>query len=118
MKAGNAKAKVRFKHKDYPLQGYGTMDHVSEGIENDLHARAFFFQENKTTFAVLHLECAFITHHLKEKIIQTFNVAFPSVGLTVQNLMFCANSTRSAPGGYSHYPLFNITSKGFIPEVF
>lgn len=118
MKAGNAKAKVRFKRKDYPLQGYGSMDHISNGIENDLYARAFFFQENKTTFAILHLECAFITHHLKEKLILMFNAAFPGVGLTLQNLMFCANTTRSAPGGYSHYPLFNITSKGFIPEVF
>ncbi|MEX1188483.1 MAG: neutral/alkaline non-lysosomal ceramidase N-terminal domain-containing protein [Bacteroidia bacterium] len=118
MKAGIAKVKVRFKRKEYPLQGYGSMDNISSGFENDLHARAFIFKSDTSVFAIIHLECAFITHHLKEKVVQSFNLSAPAAGLNIHNVLFCANTTRSAPGGYSHYPLFNITSRGFLPEVF
>lgn len=118
MKAGVAKVKVKFKNKDYPLQGYGSINHISKGQENDLHARAFIFEKDKTVIALLHLECYFISHHLKAHVIEGFQKAFPAVGLHCENVVFCANSTHSAPGGYAHYPLFNITTKGFQPEVF
>lgn len=117
MKAGSAKVKVRFKSKEYPLQGYGRMDHYSDSVENDLHARAFIFQQGNTVVALLHLECAFITASLKNEVLKGFQVAFPAIGLSASNLLFCANTTHSAPGGYAHFAFFNITTRGFIPEV-
>jgi neutral ceramidase len=118
MKIGVSKVKVKFRKKALPLQGYGQMDHFSSDIENDLHARAFIFRLNNDVVAILHLEVAFVSHHLKAKILERFNAVTPAAQLTFRNLLFTSNNTHSAPAGFSHYAFFNITSKGFWPEVF
>jgi neutral ceramidase len=118
MKVGVSKVRIKFRKKILPLQGYGQMNHISTEVENDLFARAFFFREAGNTVAILHLECAFISYHLKAKILERFSAVTPAAELSDANLLFSANTTHSAPGGYSHYAFFNISSKGFLPEVF
>jgi neutral ceramidase len=118
MKIGVSKVKVIFRKKNLPLLGYGQMNHIANEVENDLHARAFMFRIDQEAVAILHLESAFVSHHLKVKILERFNAVTPAAHLTFRNLLFTANNTHSAPAGFSHYAFFNITSKGFIPEVF
>jgi len=118
MKVGVSKVKVKFRKKILPLQGYGQMNHIASEVENDLYARAFIFRTESQTVAILHLECAFISYHLKAKILERFSAVTPAAELGDENLLFSANNTHSAPGGYSHYAFFNITTKGYLPEVF
>jgi len=118
MKAGTAKVKVNIRKKEYVLQGYGKMDHISEVVENDLHVRAFVFGDGQNLIALLCLECAFVSHHLKKRVIEKLLSINPNSGINDSNLLFTANSTHSAPGGFSHYPYFNITSSGFRKDVF
>jgi hypothetical protein len=98
MKIGASKVKVLFRKKKLPLQGYGQMDHFATEFENDLHARAFVFRIANEAVAVLHLESAFVSHHLKAKILNSFNAVTPAARLTFRNLLFSANNTHSAPG--------------------
>ena len=118
MKVGTAKVKVHIRKRDYTLQGYGRMDHTASAVENDLNARAFVFSDGKITIALLNLECAFISHHLKKSVIERLIAANPGCEINDGNLLLTANSTHSAPGGYSHYPYFNITTMGFRKDVF
>lgn len=118
MKVGIAKEKVNIRRKEYVLQGYGSMAHTATQAENDLFSRAFVFIEGDRKIALLLLECAFISYHLKKAVLSKLNDRVPSHGLSDASLLFCANSTHSAPGGYSHYPYFNITTSGFRKDVF
>jgi O-glycosyl hydrolase len=77
MKAGTAKVKVNIRKKEYVLQGYGKMDHIAEAVENDLHARAFVFEDGQNLIALLCLECAFISHHLKKRVIEKLSAINP-----------------------------------------
>ena len=117
MQAGVGKSKVVFKKLTQPLIGYGKMTHRSDGSETDLFARAFILKKDKTLFAIVNLECCFITHHLKEAVINSFETKASGSGITMDNLMLCAQNTHSAPGGFAHYPFFNISTKGFRQDV-
>ena len=117
MQVGVGKSKVVFKKLNQPLIGYGKMTHRSDGAETDLFARAFIFKKNKTIFAIVNLESCFITHHFKQAVVHSFESKSPGSTIIMDNLMLCAQNTHSAPGGFAHYPFFNITTKGFRQDV-
>ena len=118
MKVGIGKVPVKISRQNLPLYGYPIVGNYSEGIEMDLHARAFIFKSDDKTIALINLESGFISHHLKKALIQKCNDNLPESDLKMENLMLCAQNTHSAPGGHSHYAFHNITSRGFRPDVF
>ncbi|MEI6407770.1 MAG: neutral/alkaline non-lysosomal ceramidase N-terminal domain-containing protein [Bacteroidota bacterium] len=118
MLVGVGKSKVIFNKMHVPMQGYGNIDHFADGIENDLFSRAFVFKKENVWLAIINLECCFTTHHLKKAIIDGFNLKHSSSMLSIDNVMFCSQNTHSAPGGYSHYPFFNFSTRGFRPSIF
>jgi len=118
METGTGKSKVIFKKLSQPLWGYGQLDHVSTAAETDLYARAFIFRNEKQTIALLNLECCIIAHQLKQRVVQEFNEKHPNSGISMDNLMLCAQHTHSAPGGFSPFPFFTISTQGFRQDVF
>jgi len=119
MLAGCGKAKVSLaKGRSWPLMGYGVINQRSIGKETDLFARAFMFDSKGSVVAFVHLEACIFPHHLKQAIINSFNLQSKKIKLDFHNIICAAQHTHSAPGGFSHYPFFNITSEGFHKDIF
>jgi neutral ceramidase len=117
MLIGVGKSKVVFKKLNIPMHGYGQLEHIAEGIENDLFARAFVFRNSSTTLFLVNLECCYISHPLRKAVVEGVLALLPEAGIRMDNLLLCAQNTHSAPGGYGHYAFFNLTTKGFRPDV-
>jgi neutral ceramidase len=117
MLIGCAKSKVVFNKVSHALHGYGQINQLSDGAETDLFARAFVFKYEKEFLSIVNLECGFVSHHLKLAIVKQLN-AKGIAEIKMENLMLCAQHTHAAPGGHGHYAAFNITTKGFRPDVF
>lgn len=118
MKAGVGKSKVSFRKALLPLHGYPVVGVLADGFETELYARAFVFSQSSKVIALVVLECSYISHHLKEALIERCKKNLTSLHLSIENLLLCAQHTHSAPGGHSHYAFHNLTCKGFRPEVF
>lgn len=118
MLAGVGKVKVAFKKTQLPLWGYGRLTHMADGSETDLFARAFVLKDNQVTLAIVIVECYLISHHLKKEVLRKLHEKLPDCQINDENLLICAQNTHSAPGGYSHYPFLNLSTKGFRRDVF
>jgi neutral ceramidase len=118
MLVGVGKSKVIFRKAQFPMLGYGRLTHQSDGAETDLFARAFYFQHEKKSIAIVILECYNISYHLKKEVLKRFSEKHASAAIHADNLLICTQNTHSAPGGHHHYAFFNITTKGFRKDVF
>jgi len=117
MQIGCAKSKVTFNKLSQALHGYSKINQLSDGAETDLFARAFVFKLEKELLVIINLECGYVSHHLKLAIVKQL-VAKGMADVKMENLLLCAQHTHAAPGGHGHYAAFNITTKGYRPEVF
>jgi neutral ceramidase len=117
MLIGCAKSKVVFNKVSKALHGYSEINQLCDGAETDLFARAFIFKYEKELLAIVNIECGYVSHHLKLAIVKQLTAKGISE-IKMENLMLCAQHTHSAPGGHGHYAGFNITTKGYRPDVF
>ncbi len=119
-KIGTGKAEIKcFKHK-VGLMGYGMPHHRAFEQESLVYARAFVVEHatSNSKFVLVNTESAFVTMAIKEAIINILTQKHPQFGYTHANTLLCAQHTHSAPGGYSHYAIYNMSIPGFQPVVF
>lgn len=100
------------------MMGYGQHHNVVKEIATPLWARTLFIQQGQKIFILVHLEQAFVTLAIKEEVLKRLRDSRPEWNITDANLAITAQHTHSAPGGYSHYPLYNFTIPGFQTRVF
>ena len=101
------------------MMGYGQSHNVVKEKATPLFARAAAFQdEQKSIFFFINVELAFATIAVKEAVTEKLQLALPSLNLSLANIMLVSQHTHSAPGGYSHYPLYNFTITGFQVKLF
>jgi neutral ceramidase len=101
------------------MMGYGRHFHFVQGVETALHARAFVFEDPASGRKVgfVNAEICFVTLAVKRGVVEALARHHPALGIDEENLLISAQHTHSGPGGYSHYPLYNLTIPGFVPEV-
>ena len=95
------------------MAGWGNPGHRVKGVATPLHARAISIFEpiEKKRLIMVCLEIAYITEALRTEVVARS-------GLRDEELILSATHTHSAPGGYSSFLLYELTSGGFMPYVF
>ncbi len=100
------------------MMGYGQFHNIVKEIGTSLTARVLVMKKDDKRFILAHLEQAFVTLAIKEEVLKRINVKFPDWRIDDSTLAITAQHTHSAPGGYSHYPFYNLTVPDFQSKVF
>lgn len=101
------------------MMGYGQPHNKVTDAATKLWARSFFLQDqNQKNLLIIHVEQAFVTMALKEEILFRLQSLHPEWKLGDADIVLTAQHTHSAPGGYSHFPFYNLTISGFQTKVF
>lgn len=118
-RAGFAKQDMTCFIPGVGMMGYGEPNNVCREVGTKLWARAMVLKDNlDKTVIFLHLEQGFVTMALKEEILLRLNQYHPDWKIEEADLLVSAQHTHSAPGGYSHFPFYNLTVGGFQTKVF
>jgi neutral ceramidase len=102
------------------MMGYGMYFNVVKGVETDLFARAAVFHDTTTgkKVALVNAEICFITIAIRRGVMKKLQRKYEHLGFKEDSVMITAQHTHSAPGGYSHFGLYNMSIPGFVPEVY
>ncbi|GIW21062.1 MAG: hypothetical protein KatS3mg068_0069 [Candidatus Sericytochromatia bacterium] len=101
------------------MLGWGKLGtNIVLGASTPLKSRAFIIKKNNKLLAFVCVEIIFCTIALKQGVVKKLNKLYPYIEITEDNLMINATHTHSAPGGHSHYLIYNITNPGFSFEVY
>ena len=119
-KIGTGKAEIKCFKPGVGMMGYGMPHHKAVEQESIVYARAFAVEhpETATRFVFVNTESAFVTIAIKKAVLDRLTQQYPQWGYNHSNCMFTAQHTHSAPGGYSHYAIYNMSIPGFQPLVF
>lgn len=119
LRVGIAKRDVTCLVAGIGMYGWAMHHNKARRIQMPLMARTFVFADPATgvRLTYVYAELAFMTLSVRTAVLARLAAQAPELGVTEENLMLAANHTHSTPGGYSHYPLFNITVGGFNAQV-
>jgi neutral ceramidase len=117
---GTGKADITAFKKGVGMLGYGIFENKVERVETPLYARAFVFKDisSNKKIAFVNCEICFITISVKRGVAKKLTRKYPELGYDLDNLFLTAQHTHSGPGGFSHYGFYNISTPGFVPEVY
>lgn len=102
------------------MMGYGMYFNIVKGVETDLYARAVVIRDTATgkKVALVNAEICFVTIAIRRGVMKKLQRKHEHLGFTEDAVMITAQHTHSAPGGYSHFGLYNMSIPGFVPEVY
>ncbi len=102
------------------MMGYGMYFNIVKGVETDLFARAVVIRDTTTAKKVVlvNAEICFVTVAIRRGVIKKLRRKYSDLGFSEDAIMLTAQHTHSAPGGYSHFGLYNMSIPGFAPEVY
>jgi len=116
---GFAKTDITAFKKGVGMLGYGLYLNTMEEIETPLYARTFAIKDKTEQLLLITIcELGFITDSIKEGVLNLLAQKAPELNISEQNLLMLAQHTHSGPGGYSFYPLYNMSIPGFVPEIY
>jgi neutral ceramidase len=117
--AGFSKKEITPFFPGLVMMGFGQLHNHVKDVATPLWARAMFLEDaEKNPFLYIHLELAFVTQAIKEKVSELVQSLHPEWGVNENSILITAQHTHSAPGGYSHYPFYNLSIPHFQPKVF
>ncbi|MFN3429445.1 MAG: neutral/alkaline non-lysosomal ceramidase N-terminal domain-containing protein [Candidatus Sericytochromatia bacterium] len=104
----------------FGLMGFVKPGNVAHSVESPLLARAFVFKDPETgrKLAFGLADIWSITLAVKQGVLARLQAEHPHLGYDEATVLLSATHTHSAPGGYSHYPFYNASVPGFVPEVY
>lgn len=102
------------------MMGYGMYYNIVKGVETDLFSRAVVIRDTTTgkKVVLVNVEICFITIAIKRGVWKKLRRKHHDLGFDEDAVMITAQHTHSAPGGYSHFGLYNMSIPGFVPEVY
>jgi neutral ceramidase len=117
---GAAKTDITAFKKGVGMLGYGLYFNTMEEVETPLYARTFVIQDTDagSKVCIVNCELGFITIALKKGVIKELKSRDPLCGYDDDNLMLTAQHTHSGPSGYSYYGFYNISTPGFVMEIY
>ncbi|MBL7776687.1 MAG: neutral/alkaline non-lysosomal ceramidase N-terminal domain-containing protein [Chitinophagales bacterium] len=118
--AGTGKADITAFVKGVGMLGYGIHYNTMESIETPLTARAVVLIDEKSGHKICYVNCeiCFITIAIKKGVLKNLERHYPEFQYDEDNLMLTAQHTHSGPSGYSYYGLYNLSTPGFVMEVY
>ena len=100
------------------LLGYADPAQTTAGLASRLWARAFVVADDAGRHvAFVSAEIDFVTQAVQVEVLRRLQARYGST-YTDQNLVLTATHTHSAPGGFTEYTLYNLTTLGFEAPVF
>ncbi len=117
---GVAKSDITAFKLGVGMLGYGMYFNIVKGVDTDLFARAMVIKDPTSgrKVAMVNAEICFITVAIKRGVMKRLERKHPELGYTEDMVLLTAQHTHSAPGGYSHFGLYNMAVPGFVPEVY
>ncbi len=117
---GVGKADITVFKLGVGMMGYGMYFNIVKGVETDLFARAMVIRDTTTgkRVALVNAEICFITIAIKRGVWKKLRRKHEHLDFQEDSIMISAQHTHSAPGGYSHFGLYNMSIPGFVPEVY
>ncbi|MGB1317464.1 MAG: neutral/alkaline non-lysosomal ceramidase N-terminal domain-containing protein, partial [Flavobacteriales bacterium] len=117
---GVAKADITAFKLGVGMMGYGMYFNIVKGVETDLFSRAVVIRDATTgkKVVLVNVEICFITIAIKRGVWKKLRRKHENLGFDEDAIMITAQHTHSAPGGYSHFGLYNMSIPGFVPEVY
>lgn len=117
---GAGKADITVFKLGVGMMGYGMYYNIVKGVETDLFARALVIRDTTTgkKVALVNAEVCFITIAVQRGVWKKLRRKHEDLGFQEDAIMLTAQHTHSAPGGYSHFGLYNMSIPGFVPEVY
>ncbi len=117
---GAAKTDITAFKKGVGMLGYGLYFNTMEAIETPLYARTFVFIDpsTQTKVCIVNCELGFITIALKKGVLKELRSRDHQCGYDDDNFMLTAQHTHSGPSGYSYYGFYNISTPGFVMEIY
>ncbi len=100
------------------MMGYSEPDQKTLGILSRLYARAFVIEERGTRVAIVVADTWSCTQAVKMEVVKRLKDRFGPETYTACNVLITGTHTHSAPGGTSHYPLYNVSTGGFVKQNF
>src|ERR1043165_6644593 len=118
--AGTGRGDITAFKKGAGMLGYGIHYNTMESIETPLNARAFIFIDSKTGHKICFVNCelGFLTVAIKKGVLKYLERHSPELNYTDENLMMTAQHTHSGRSGYSYYGLYNLSTPGFVMEIY
>jgi neutral ceramidase len=119
LEIGAAKTEITVWEPGLGMMGWGMLENRCESVATPLHARAFVLRQGETgvRLALVCVELCFVSLALRERVCEILRNEHPDLGLDLDNVMMMATHTHSGPGGFTHYPFYNVTIPGFAPTV-
>ena len=96
------------------MMGYSMPDQKTEGISMRIRSRAFVVADPLTGKRVVFVsaDTGIIPQGIKQRVTELLAAEFGGL-YTDQNVLISANHSHSAPGGYSHYAMYNLSMLGY-----
>ena len=101
------------------MMGFAEVKQVTQGIYMRLYSRAFIFGDGEHRVVYVCADLCMIYQAVKLAVVAKV-AKDPELRdlYDDKNILLSATHTHSGPGGYSHHFLYNLTTKGFIPQNF
>ena len=113
-------ARIEMKHDavGVVMMGWGDENHVIQGSSTPLYARAVFISEPKSgrRLVLICMDICFITEALRLKVIDELRLQ--GIDIRDDEIILSATHTHSAPGGFSSYVVYSLSTSGFVPRIF
>eukprot|EP01104_Vermistella_antarctica_P012471 TRINITY_DN361_c0_g1_i1.p1 TRINITY_DN361_c0_g1~~TRINITY_DN361_c0_g1_i1.p1 ORF type:complete len:833 (+),score=188.73 TRINITY_DN361_c0_g1_i1:138-2501(+) len=104
------------------MMGYAMLDQKTAGLQMRQRARAFIFESaatnssgggNSTRIVFVSADLAMVFLEVKLQVVQNLQNLYGPTLYTDANVMISATHTHAGPGGFSYFPLYDITTMGF-----
>lgn len=119
--AGVGRADITVWRPGLGMMGWGMLENYAESVATPLSARAFVLRagDHGPAFAMVCCELAFISLALHDAVTRRVAATpeLAALGLARDRLLLLATHTHSGPGGFTHYPFYNVTIPGFAQEI-
>ncbi len=119
LEVGAAKSEITAYELRLGMMGWGMLENFVESVATPLHARAFVLRdpESGARQAIAICELAFISIALREEVVSRLENEHPDLELRYPQVLLQGTHTHSGPGGFTHYPFYNVTIPGFSATV-
>ena len=119
LEIGACKTDITVWEPGLGMMGWGMVENRCESVATPLSARAFVLRDPNAAarVALICVELCFVSIALRQRVCEILRTERPDLKLDLHNVMMMATHTHSGPGGFTHYPFYNVTIPGFAPTV-
>ena len=100
------------------FMGYAVPKQRGSGIHLRLRSRAFVFEQGGDMVCYVSVDGGMSSDNVKLAVLEKLNAKYGDGVFFDQNLAISGTHTHSGPGGFLAYVLYQMTSLGFVEEVF